>query len=218
MTYIDLGLDCGCVNTKGEKLLGRYVDGPIVSSLLSLGEDYETYLSRCRKKSKGAALRQAKKADNLGCDYRVFEWNHHLLDIHDINISKEIRCGKPMSPAYLRSAEELRKPWREHACRYHWTIPYGVFFEGKLLAYTLIKRNKDIALYSTILGHGDYLKHGIMHRMHLAIREHLDQSDIKFIMYAGHESGTEGLKLWKKNLLFQPHQLTTNLKKAVRQR
>jgi hypothetical protein len=218
MTYIDLGLDCDCTNAKGEKLLGRYVDGPIVSSLLSLEESYEEYLARCRKKSKGAAMRQAKKADNLGCKYHTFDFNNYLFDVYAINTSKEIRCGKPMTPAYHRTADQLRRPSPRDWCEYHWLIPFGVFFNDTLLAYTLIKRNKDIALYSTILGHGDYLKHGVMHRMHLAIREHLDQSDIKFIMYAGHESGTEGLKLWKKNLLFQPHQLTTNPKKAVRQK
>ena len=141
----------------------------------------------------------------------IFEFNDYLFDVHEINTSKEIRCGKPMTPAYHRTADQLRQKKHAYQCAEHWMLPFGIFFNDKLLAYTLLRRNKDIALYSTILGHDDYLKHGVMHRMHLAIREYLDDSEIKYIMYAGHESGTEGLKRWKKNLLFQPHQL----KKAV---
>jgi hypothetical protein len=93
-----------------------------------------------------------------------------------------------------------------------------------LVGYIKLNRYGELALYSTILGHGDFLGRGIMPHLHLGVmryvlwangRPWLDQlgdeisgSDrydgIKWLMYAGWHDGLKGLQLWKKKAGFDP--------------
>jgi hypothetical protein len=76
---------------------------------------------------------------------------------------------------------------------------------GRLLVgYIQLKRFGDLLLYSTILGHGDFLGRGIMPALHLEILRSLDKTTAKWLMYAGWNDGGKGLQLWKRKAGFDP--------------
>jgi len=214
-TKVDLGFSCKCDVGKAKHLMGSYFmmfnpsPNQIISSLLPLEESYDEYIARCKKKYKGNVIRDARKADKLGCSCRRFVWDAYISDISKINRSMSVRCGGVMRDSYLGEPSSLKcgiKPWSLE-CDQHWDIPYGIFYEGRLIAYIKLKRVKDLVLYSQILGHGKYLRQGIMYNLHFAIRRWLDPTDDKYIMYAGHFDGGKGLLLWKKKTLFEPHRI-----------
>jgi hypothetical protein len=124
-----------------------------------------------------------------------------------------------MRPAYLRSADELREAYKNEPrrdCGVHWSVWFGVFeppdirYAERLVGYVNVKRCGDIGIYSTILGHADFLGVGIMPQLHLGVMMHLLQWDpkgIKWLMYAGWNDGRgKGLQLWKRKAGFEPVQ------------
>jgi len=191
----------------------------------------QSYFDTAKKVHKGAAIRQARKSDREGFICELFEWSNFIPDIYEINTSMDIRSGGVMKSAYNRSIEELGgEPTQFKAqapilCPMHHTYNWGIFqlktdySQGeiktgkKLLGYIKFKRNGNLATYTTILGHGDYLQYGIMYRLHYEIMEWLYSStlflenQIDYILYGSIDSGTDGLKLWKKRCLFIPKNL-----------
>jgi len=110
---------------------------------------------------------------------------------------------------------------------------WGVFNPtdtNDLLGYIQLKRYGELAIYSTILGHGEFLGRGIMPHLHLSIMSSIlwvnskpwvdklgdkiagtDLYDgIKWLMYAGYHDGTKGLNLWKKKAGFDPVMFVPN--------
>lgn len=229
--------DSNCFSMKTEmeqKLLGRYIglnepiENQIVAAVLDVQQfDFQAYINNFKKKYKGNAFRDAKKATNKGFYCKPFPKELFLPDIVEINHSKEIRCGRPMTAPYRMTLEEMGGAPKEHlqfqvpTCPHHYEIWWGVFekIDGykqgdivtneKLLGYILFKRNGSYALYAKILGHGDYLRYGIMYKLHLSILEWISTeknlvTDLKTLMYGGYFSGKQGLQLWKKKTLFEP--------------
>lgn len=218
------------------RMVGRYVGGgstfrrQIESAVIDLGGfDFDQYMSRVKEVHKGAALRQARKADRQEYVCKQFVWNNFLPDIVEINTSMEVRSGGVMKRPYSRTVEEMgglpRKSisLSDPACPVHCTYCWGVFeprpghrqgdvcTDEKLLAYIKFKRQGSLGIYTTILGHGDYLKYGIMYRLHYAIMEWIGEnldgrlSGLDSLMYGAQESGGGGggLSMWKKRCLFQ---------------
>lgn len=218
-----------------EKLIGRYIgvrqpfDGQIIAACLNLrGLTYEDYILRIKKQYKGAALRHANKADREGYTCKPFVKELFIPDIVEINHSKNVRSGGPMRESYLRSVEgmggiaikyiEMKLP----DCPVHYDYWWGIFSKipgykqgglvtnEKLLAYIRLRRNGNYSLYAQILGHGDYLKYGIMYRLHFSIIEWICHGGngcalgLEYLIYAGYRQGKEGLKQWKKKILFKP--------------
>jgi hypothetical protein len=189
--------------------------------------DFDSYVSACKKVHKGSGIRHWRKSQRR-FDVDVFPWKLHIPDIHEINTSKEIRSGGPMRPSYLRSIEEIGGYPTKHyeierpACRDHnWTC-FGVFesisgyrqgnivTDRKLIAYIRLKRFGELGLYSQILGHGGYLKFGIMYQLHFELIRKLYEaarfsiSGIKYVAYAQWRAGGKGLMQWKSKVLFCP--------------
>ena len=79
-----------------------------------------------------------------------------------------------------------------------------VMVNQRLYGYIRLVRYKDLALYSQILGHGDYLRDGIMYLLHRYVSGRV-WDEVKYIMYGAHVSGTDGLKMWKKRMRFEPY-------------
>ncbi len=198
---------------------------------------FDDYFADVRHIHKGSAARHAKKARRCGYSAHIFPWKLHVPDACEINFSKPVRCGKPMRPGYTKSVKEMGGAPQEpieftpDPCPYHHMIPWGVFkpIEGyrqgkaktgeKLLAYIKFKRIGDMVLYTQILGHGDYLKDGVMYFLHLEIIKWLYglrhnparfgpwTDGIRYIVYAQFFSGNQGLRQWKKKLCFEPARL-----------
>jgi len=136
-----------------------------------------------------------------------------------------------MRGGYIRSIEDRGgAPDRLHApvvpkCPLHWSISIGVFenrpgykqgevvTDEKLLAYLSLRRTGDLVAYAQIMGHGDYLKDGVMIHLHHDVIEWLSRADepltdgIKVVMYGGQQSGGDGLKDWKRRGGFTPRDL-----------
>jgi hypothetical protein len=210
-------------------LVGRYIaehrdePAPIVAALLPLSDlDWESYGSMIRRRYKGNAVRDARKADTAGLTCRPFDPIEHIDDIVAINHSSPERCGRPMTDAYRRSVEQMRSDAAEAVefqapvCDRHYDRWWGIFDparEDALRGYIRVRRNGNYALYAQILGHAEDLRLGIMYRLHLAVMEWLlaraDEAvrDLAHLVYGGFDSGGEGLQLWKKKMCFAPAHL-----------
>lgn len=217
-----------------KRMVNRYVTestpfrGQFQSAVIDLtGFNYENYITLVKKVHKGAALRQSKKADHAGYYCKRFVWKNFIPDIVEINNSEEVRSGGKMSAAYRRSVEEMGgvpeklASLRKSLCTVHCTHCWGIFkacpgyrqgdviTDEKLLAYIKFKRQGSLAIYTSILGHGDYLRYGIMYRLHYAIMEWIGQNltgtleGLKYLMYGAINSGETGLQQWKKRALFE---------------
>jgi hypothetical protein len=195
---------------------------------LDLYSTYEEYAAEVKKSGKGARIRQIKKASRLDYYCHIFPWKLHIPDIYEINTSTDYRSGGKMKESYSKTIDEMGgEPkklleFSNPSCSYHWSISWGVFKKNpnytqgtvetheKLYGYVYLKRFGEFVLYSRILGHYDYLKDGIMIKLHHEIMEWILQRDsefvkgLKYVMYAGYDQGNPGLQDWKHRECFQP--------------
>jgi hypothetical protein len=202
---------------KENRVTNTQVRSAIMKVPFCMGE----YIFEMKKIHKGAALRHLNKAKKKGYFCECFPYENHVEDIHEINTSASIRQGKPMESSYRRSVEELRscgvtEPIHDPT---DYSRMFGVFTRNQndssklLRGYISFIRMKEIALYSQILGHAKHLKNGIMYLLNEYIVDSITKPDapeydnIKYLMYAGYDQGTSGLKMWKKRTLFKPYYL-----------
>jgi hypothetical protein len=137
-----------------------------------------------------------------------------------------------MREAYLKTVKQMggtaKKdiPWELPECPKHYDIWWGAFenvhghkqgkiqTNQKLIGYIDFRRVGNFAFYSLIMGHGEYLKFGIMYKLHFEIVGWLLGTDSEYtngidtLMYAGFNQGGDGLQLWKKKVCFEPCYLT----------
>jgi hypothetical protein len=217
------------------RMVGRYVgDGApfhrqIAAAVIDLRDlDLDRFMAEVRGIHKGASLRHARKAERSGYVCKRFMWKNFIPDIVEINTSKDVRSGGPMREAYRRGVEEMGGAPQElaslsdPACPVHCTYFWGVFkpwpgytqgevvTDEKLLGYIKFKRQGSLGIYTSILGHGDYLQEGIMYQLHYAIIRWVAENrgtrlqGLDWLLYGGAESGNEGLRQWKKRALFKP--------------
>ncbi|MDX1454550.1 MAG: hypothetical protein R3217_03755 [Gammaproteobacteria bacterium] len=215
--------------------IGDVIEGQVITACLDLGfESFDDYEKACRKISKGNAIRDAKKADKAGYYVKPFDRRMHIPDIVEINTSKEVRSGGKMKASYRRSIDEMGGAPSKHfetempSCPVHYDLWWGIFekVDGykqgdvvtneRLLAYIDLRRLGDYGLYSMIIGHGDYLKDGVVNRLHLGVMEWLLEAGnacgegFKSLMYAGYYQGGDGLRRWKKRFAFEPTYLVAS--------
>lgn len=142
----------------------------------------------------------------------------YLDDMYQINLSKIVRQGKPMSEGYFLTVEELRRAYASpdrYSCQLHTYRWFGVFTkEGRMVGYILWLKSGQLACYTMILGHGDYLKDEIMYFLHFYIQKVLRESKdecFKGVLgtayYSFYSSGTQGLTFWKQQAGFLPYHL-----------
>lgn len=217
------------------RMIGRLVKTPGMEkdtpplALIALDkyENYETFIKAARKIHKANAVRKANRCSEAGYITEIFAWKNFIPDVYEINTSVDVRSGGAMKPAYHRSVDELggepekKYPVDSVKCPKHHTWCWGVFIDRpgykqgslevdkKLLAYIKVKRQGNLLIYTSILGHGDYLNKGIMFKLHFDIMSWIydNRADVlngvDFIIYSGFNDGTEGLKTWKKRALFE---------------
>ncbi len=228
----------GCLEqfrTMRDKLVGTYImlnnpdKAQIVAAQLPLHEyTYDSYFAAFKRIHSGNAFREARKSDRAGYVCGPFKHRLYIPDLVEINHSKAMRTGRPMGESYQRSVEEMGGApgrfigfcWPE--CPLHYSMYWGIFkpepghmqgavqVDRRLLGYVALRRNGNYGIYSMILGHGDYLRDGIMYRLHLAIvewmlkGEHPAARGVNTLIYGGFKDGLDGLKLWKKRAQFRP--------------
>lgn len=139
-----------------------------------------------------------------GYQSRELSWNErtkYLEDIHQVNTSMEVRQKKPIADSYLEYPKEITGG---KTCDHHYGTFIGCFKEGKLYAYITTNFCGEIAAASQILGHGSYLKDGIMLNVWDAFVRVCIERGIKYIVYSRWNDGWDGLRYWKHSVGMKP--------------
>lgn len=192
---------------------------------------YEEYMAKIKKRfksSKSSSFYDAKKADKQGYVCKMFERRLFVPDQFDINQSKEERGGSKIKGYFQSSIEHLGGLPQKYTdvklpnCPIHYLIYWGLFSpepgykqgevltNERLLAYAFVRRIGNVAVYSQLVGHGDFLKYGIVYRLHFAIMEWMCKREdaytqgIEHFMHGRYHDGGEGRMLWRKKTCFEP--------------
>lgn len=159
-------------------------------SVLSVPDTLEEWREAHR-----TARKRADRAVRLGYQFREVAREEHSEDIFEINTSLASRQGRPMSSGYRERVHF--SPLPEYRCERHRIRTFGVLDDrGTIVAYLWLYRAGDLALVSSILGHGQHLDDGIMHLLvQGAIGAEIPHGG--FLVYNRADSGTDGLRQFK---------------------
>lgn len=232
---------CGRTAENVRKNLGNYfyIDGrtdngiaPRFTPMLVDLEEFPSFAeweAHIKKFSKGARLRQKRKAADAGYYTKQYPHRLHLPDVYDINTSMDQRSGGPIRENLTRSLEEMggapdrRFEVPELACPRHWRRTFGVFLsepghkqgeiqvDERLVGYFSVQRCGEFAIYNQIIGHGDHISKGILTLLHHDVVRHLYDSEagrgsgLRYIMYGGVQNGGDGLYQFKHQAGFKPY-------------
>lgn len=161
-------------------------------------QDYESYFTKTIKSSERALIRKAVK-NGFSCS-RI-NYDEHLNEIYEINISKTERQNEKMSNDYisLKPRESIIKNLGQEV------FTFGCFStDNKLVAYYMFESfGKNVIHTVKGIGHSDYLSYGIMNTLFAFSVGELfkifpDKS--KVILYGGMSSAGDGLSRFKKNV------------------
>jgi hypothetical protein len=167
----------------------------------------------------GNTGKEMRKTARKGYYCESFEPLDHIIDLVEINFSKPIRQKRPMDGSYLYTKDKLasyyQRTYQKGICPYHYVQHYGVFTKDKkLVGMVQLIRNGELCYYNRIIGHGDYLKDGIMYFLHFYIQNLIRSEDIHFKAIKGTVYGqweskgkSQGLNFWKHKAGFITMQL-----------
>jgi hypothetical protein len=221
---IDLSIDFSrCVDQeKCEALIGAALLGdPAFANeadetrefaICVVPQSEDDLLAQLKKTHKGNVLREIKKADKKGFESRYFNYFNRIDEIVNIHRSKEVRGGKQVSSFYMAGRSAYGPKINETlslekgVCEHHSVLYWGLFDPSaqseKLIGYIRTVRLNDVIWYNMIMGHSDYLKFGLMHKMHTDLLKQLMTLDSppKYINYG---AGGVEKNPWKRRALFQ---------------
>lgn len=206
-TGVTVRLDGGCSDLLCAglyaPLYGQLSRGYDVCSVLPMPESIAAWRDEHR-----TARKRAWRSERLG--YRVTEIERHRYvdDIHAINTSLAERQGRPMSAGY--HVRPSASPDPVYTCPRHAVRPYGVLSGRTLVAYLWLYRCGELALVSSILGHGEHLRNDVMYLLFVGMLER-EIPHGGFVVYNRHDSGTEGLRYFKSKLGFEAMEVSWSL-------
>lgn len=154
------------------------------------------------------ARKRAWRAERLGYKFAEVDWGPMNDDRLEINRSKAIRQGRPMDEAYLK--DTTFGPLKPYPCDRHRIHRFGILQGGRLRAYATLYRVGELAIVSTILGHGDHEPNGIMFLLGAGMVEHQAGSGGWFV-YHRWDGGLDGLRFLKARLGFAEENVTWSL-------
>lgn len=190
--------------------------------------DHSEFLEAARNATtkKGRTNREIGRAQREGFYVKSFDHELFLPDLCAIHGSKELRGGKPMKDHYATAGGPAasRGAAAEGPCGVHANVHWGVFkpeagyaqgsvvTNERLVAYIHWYRYGNHCWYSRIMGHGDYLKFGVMYLLHSTLVEKLlalRSGGLQYLFYGGMNSGPKdgSLRTWKQRNLFEPRYL-----------
>jgi len=154
-----------------------------------------------------------RKATKLGYEFAEFDFRDHVDEIYEINTSKEERQGRAMSESYTRRPAE-KSPFRDQTCVRHRNDYYGIFRDGRLYAYAMVRQVGEMFIFSEFIGHGDHLDNGVMSLLTWeASKIRHAESNSRLGIYHLHHNGTPGLQFFKRKMGFRPFQVHWELAK-----
>ncbi len=182
--------------------VGRYEDG---CSILVAPPTFDEYWGSPHAYWMRQKVRRAARE---GYAVAAIDRDAYLDDIYAINTSMEERQGRPMAEAY-RQPPAPQGPLPDFPCPRHALRRYGVLHEDHLYAYAWVYVIGEMCLFSTILGHGEHMKSGIMSLLVAeVVRDLMATAGLRFAMYNLHASGTDGLRFFKEQMGFAPYRVT----------
>lgn len=146
------------------------------------------------------ARRRAARAFRLGYRFSEIERERFGEDIFQINTSLEERQGRPMSAGYREPVDF--SPLPAYPCERHRVRTFGVLSGHRLVAYLWLYRSGELALVSSILGHGAHLADDVMYLLFEGVVT-AEAGNGGWFVYNRHDSGTEGLRYFKSKLGFE---------------
>ena len=201
LTAVRVSLECVCESTYCSELawplLRQLETGYELCSVLPVPESVEAWRDDHR-----TARKRSDRATRLGYQFREIARENYGSDIFAINTSLEERQGRRMSAGYRE--EQNFMPLPESPCERHAIRTYGVVdARGTLVAYLWLYRVGDLALVSSILGHGEHLANDVMYLLFQGVVD--AQCGLGgYFVYNLHSSGTDGLRYFKGKLGFEP--------------
>jgi hypothetical protein len=176
-------------------------------------QSWDEFLANCSSRMRKRNHATARK----GYYCEMINVADHIQEMHDINVSKPVRQGFPMSKGYFLSIEELRHAYARpdiYSCQLHTYRWFGVFTkERKMVGYILWFRKGQLSCYGMILGHGDYLKDEIMYFLHFYIQKFIHEAKEEYFKgvlgtaYYDFYGRNRGLTFWKQQAGFAPFHL-----------
>lgn len=192
-TATRISLEVGCPGARCEELaaplLKQLQHGYDECSVLELPESLHQWRLAHR-----TARKRADRATRLGYYFTPIIARHFIDDLYAINTSLSERQGRPMSAAYRERPSASPDPL--YLCPRHGVRRYGVLQSGVLRAYCWLYRMGELALVSSILGHGQHLRDDVM----WLLMEGVIEREIPtggFLVYNRWDSGTDGLRYYK---------------------
>ena len=174
----------------------RYLGDTPSFAVFPLKYTFNTYFSNVIKSPERALIRKAIK-NGIMC--RPINYDEHLCDILEINMSKAIRGGRPMTNDYrnLHYRDAIVKAYNSDV------FSFGAFTkEGKLVAYYMFEKVTNFLHVVKGIGHKDYLNLGIMNYLFaFSIAELSSYQISSWIIYGRMSQGEcDGLSRYKKNV------------------
>lgn len=153
----------------------------------------------------GKTRNMVRKAAYNGVKIRKIDKNNYLPHIYEINISSPVRQEREMTAGYRQFPKytEYTK-----CCDKHFWEFFGAFKDDRMIAYISVLSHKELVLISQILGHSNYQWTGVMNGiLYYVIETIKSYAYAKVIQYDFWNSGTDGLRHFKKSMGFVPIEL-----------
>jgi predicted O-methyltransferase YrrM len=177
-------------------LIGELVVPRVAMALIEVPEHFDEYLKAIGAKSRN----MIRKATRNGFEHRRFNHDEHLEGIHEINVSKPVRSGGPMTASYT---EFPRATGTHVLCDQHDDRYLGAFRDGRLRAYVQLIIVNELAVFNRFIGHGDDLKDGVMNGLTAFVLEYaLGCRHLRAINYLTLHSSTEAQDRFKRSVGF----------------
>lgn len=176
-------------------------------AMLRIPESHANYLEKIGDKARN----MIRKAQRQGYAYRKVNPDDYLDDVLAVRTSDPERQGKPIPDYYkVRPVQMIDEPFR-NGCSLHGEDFFGVFKDGKLVAYTTIFFYGELGQVNHILGHAEHLQEGVMNLLvSEMVREVIaHRSWVRAINYLyphGSKVNT-GIGLFKRSIGFQPERV-----------
>lgn len=149
---------------------------------------------------KNSAAYFSRKAEKSGYKVETFNPNQHQQEILEIHFSNPDRQGKSLPENYKN---EIQYPLNDYN-RY-----YAAKVNGKIVGYIWTIQSGELVVLNRIMGHQEFMKDGLMYLLATEVIGNIihQKSLVKFVMYDTFFGASEGLKMYKKRLGFNPYKV-----------
>lgn len=178
-------------------------------AMLRIPATLDEYLSRIGDKSRN----MIRKAQRMGYAYQEVDPDQYLDDVLAIRLSDPVRQGKAIPEYFKVRPTTIYDRHFLDGCEYHRERFYGIFLQGKLIAYSTLYCYGELAQINHLLGHKEHLSEGVMNLLFSEMVGSIiaNQPWIKAInyLYMGAVHADKGLGMFKRSMGFSPDTVLT---------